>query len=118
MYGRDDSATLNRRCELTTSLPQVSIWNYGFSQRFSSLLGATPAGQVHPALVWRDGGGVDYVYVVFSSAAVRRLCVRAFPEQPLGVARTRVAALRSRIEFTPLFRVPGGCMEFADHPGL
>ena len=68
-------ATLNHCRELATS--QGSIRNHDFSQRLSSFLGAASAWQVHPALVWRGSGGVDHVHVVFSSAAARRIRVRA-----------------------------------------
>lgn len=69
-------------------------------------------------MVWRGGGSVDHVHVVFSSAAARRLCLRAFGEQPLEAARTGITSLHGRFEFTPVIGMLDGCLEFANHPRL
>ena len=116
-YGRANIAKLYRGRNSSPSPSKGSFWNHDFSQCISSLLGATSPWQIHPAVVWRGRSGVDHVHVIFPSAASRRLRLRALAQR-FEVARTGVPALCGRGEFTPPISMPGGSLDFSDHPRL
>lgn len=113
--GRNYLAKLYRGRKSIPSSRKSPVWNYDFSQRISSLLGAASAWQVHPAMVWRGSSGVDNVHAIFSSTAGRRLRLRSLAK-PIEITRTGVPPLRGCSEFARPFRVSCSHLEFSDHP--